>query len=214
MSDFYVNLVDLFAEVQATIAGYRTANGLPQLTGPDGVGTGTLAIGPEYLDFQLSPPMLIIVPISERFTAAERSGIDDSTYPPGSKLWKSTVMYFEGWCWGDEDPNFAISGNTTYSYDSAMEIRRELSLALVALGGIHAVGNMGGRWEQPANVKRMGRMYVMGFEVQLPILDDPYEFIPWSVNPTTGLQMVATITAISPDGTSTISEGVLIAPPP
>ena len=50
---FPVTFESILYAVQSTVAAYRTAGGLPQLTGPDGVGTGTIAFGAEYLDFQL-----------------------------------------------------------------------------------------------------------------------------------------------------------------
>jgi hypothetical protein len=210
---FPVTFESIVSAVQATVAAYRSTNGLPPLNGPDGVGTGTIPIGAEYLDMQLSPPCIWVVPVSERFGPKDRSGIEDGyTQPPPTRYY-TTRHTLEAWCWGDEDPSFAATGNTAYSFDSTLELRREFVLGLVKLGDVPELGSLEGRWEQPSNEVRLGRLFVLTFDVKLGLDDDPYVFLPFATDSSSGVQVVTTIQAISPDGTSTEQMGTIIAPP-
>ncbi len=208
-------LGDMLAPAQALVAEYRTRMGLPQLTGPDGVGSGTIAFGAEYLDFHLSPPGIIIVPRDEDIQNAIDSGVTDGPAPYLPKRYWLGALRFDAWCWGDEDPDFDTTQNTAYSFDSALELRRELCVALAQIGGIAGVGTLRGRWEQPANVKRLGRLYVLTFQFWTPINDLTIRdttVVPFATPSTPGATIDATVAATSPDGTTTIQEGVIVAP--
>jgi hypothetical protein len=213
---FPVTFESILSAVQTTVASYRTAGGLPQLTGPDGVGTGTIAFGAEYLDFQLAPPCIWIVPVGEGFEEEEYDGTSDGSGNSPPKRYFTTRHHFEAWCWGDEDPNFASTQNVLYSFDSALELRRVLTIAIVQLGGTPEMlrQDMRGRWEQPANIKKTGRMYVLSFSLKLGLDDNPYTFLPFATDTSSGIQISTTIVAVSPDGTSTTQMGTIVAPPP
>ena len=137
MSPLPFTIADMVSPIEASIKSFRAAMGLAQLTGPDGAGTGTLCVGPEYLNFQLAPPGIIIVPSAEELGHEYRTdGVSDGLAPLATKRYLMGAHTFEAWCWGDEDPDFATTQDTLYSFDSALELRRELLLALAQLGGI------------------------------------------------------------------------------
>jgi len=211
-------LTDLVTPVQTWVAAARATQGLAALNGPDGVGTGTICVGAEYLDFQLSPPGIILVPTSEEIGSDYLGdGATDGTEPTTPKRYWKGALTFDAWCWGDEDPNFVTTQNTTYSFDSALELRRELCLALATLGGIPSVGRLRGRWDQPTNVKRLGRMYVLSSQMWTPIDDldvGPLTVAPFATSTSTGVSIDATVQATSPDGTQTTTEATVVAPPP
>jgi hypothetical protein len=211
------DLVQFFSPVQASLASYRTAMGLPQITGPDGVNSGTLSIGEEWLDFQLAPPGIIIVPSGGRITSFIDSGVSDANSPPMPKAFWTDQMMFEAYCWGDEDPaGPPPAGTQLYSYNSALELRRELLVALAQLGGIPETQPGRYRWEQPAQTNRYGRVLVLEFSLWSPINDNiigPNIVLPFATDSSSGVQIDAAILATSPDGSSTVQFGVIIAPP-
>lgn len=218
MSALPFSILDYFTPVQATIVGYRTAMGLVQLTGPDGVATGTIAVGEEWLTFQLAPPVIIIVPTGGRVQSHVDSGAVDSNNPPMPKQFWTDAMGFDAYCWGNEDPAGAPpSGVTTYSYDSALELRRELLVALAQIGGIPEVQPGHWEWVDPAQYNRLGRMLKIEFTIWSPVNDTiigPNVVVPFATDTSSGVQIDAIIQAISPDGSSTVQVGVIIAPPP
>jgi hypothetical protein len=211
---FPVTFESIISVVQATVAAYRASAGLVPLNGPDGAGTGTIALGQEFLGHQLAPPSIVVVPRRETFAEKDRSGIEDGPTPTTGTRYFTTRHVLEAWCWGDEDPDFATTGDTSYSFDSALELRREFVLGLVRLGDVPELGSISGEWDQPANDKRSGRMYVLTFEVKLPLDDDAPIFLPFATDSTSGVQVVTTILATSPDQSSTQQMGVIVAPPP
>ena len=215
---FPVTLESIFAPVQAYVAAARAAVGLPPLNGPDGAGTGTIAIGQEWDNYQLSPPSIVVVPREEQFGPKDRSGIEDGSGQSSSTRYYTTTHTFEAWIWGDPDPNFATTGNTVYDFDSTLELRRAFVLGLVTqLGDVPELGSLRGRWEQPQDDNRVGRMYVLTFAIKLGVDDAaPTDsvWLPFATDSASGVQVSTTITAISPDGTSTEQMGVIIAPPP
>ena len=210
-------LASFMQPVQSSVVSFRLSMGLPSLNGPDGVGTGTIAIGQEYLDFLLAPPQIVVVPRSEEIEPTYlHDGSLDSNTPPIPRVYWRGVHEFEAWCWGDEDPAFATTGNVNYSHDSALELRREFCLALAQLGGVAEIGKLHGRWTQPDNVNRLGRLYVLTFQVWTPINDlvvAPTIFQPFATSTSSGVTMFTPIDAVSPDATSTITEATIIAPP-
>ena len=213
---FPVTLASIVLAVQTAVASYRSAAGLAPLNGPDGAGTGTIAIGQEYLGHQLGAPSIIVVPRDETFGPKDRSGVEDGPTPTTGTRYFTTRHAFEAWCWGDEDPSFDVTGNgsTSYSFDSAIELRREFVLGLVQLGDVPELGSLSGRWEQPANDKRNGRMYVLTFEIKLGVDDDAPTFLPFATDTAPGVSVVTTVNVTSPDDTSTEQVGVITAPPP
>ena len=218
MSALPFTLADMVTPIAESLAAFRTAMGLPQLNGPDGAGTGTLCVGPEYLNFQLAPPGIIIVPSAEELGHEYRTdGVSDGLAPMATKRYLMGAHTFEAWCWGDEDPDFATTQDTLYSFNSALELRREFLLALAQLGGIPAMGKMRGRWEQPANVKRLGRLYVLTFQMWTPIDDlivGSTVVQPYATATPPGVSIVTTVQAVSPDGTASQTEATITAPPP
>ena len=211
-------LTDIVTPLQTAIASFRTSMCLPQLTGPDGQGTGTICVGPEYLAFQLSPPGVILVPRDEDIDpTCLNDGTSDGTSPYIPRAYWRGALGIEAWCWGDEDPDFDTTQNTTFSYDSALEIRREVCLALAQFGGVAEIGRIRGRWEQPSNDKRLGRLYVLSFQVWTPINDlsvGAYEVEPFSTSTIPGFSITSTVVSVPFDGSSAIPELAIIAPPP
>ena len=211
-------LTDSVTPLQVSIASMRNAMGLPQLTGPDGAATGTIAVGPEYLAFQLAPPMVILVPRDEDIDPTLlNDGTKDGTAPYSPHAYWRGALGIDAYCWGDEDPDFATTHNTTYSFDSALELRREVCLALAALGGIPEIGRLRGRWDHPADDKRLGRLYVLSFQVWTPINDltvGAYEVDPFATATTPGVSITSTVSSVPFDGSSAIPELAIIAPPP
>jgi hypothetical protein len=212
------DLTQYFAQVQASVSAYRTSMGLAQLTGHDGVGTGTIDIGEEWLDQQLSPPGIIIVPTGGHVRNYLDSGVQTSIAPILPKEYWTDEMAFEAYCWGDEDPAGAPPvGSQLYSYNSALELRRELLVALAQIGGIPELQPGRWRWEQPAQTNRLGRRLVLDFSLWSPINDTiigPNIILPWATATSSGVQIDALITVTSPDGSSTLQVGTIVAPPP
>jgi hypothetical protein len=126
-------------------------------------------------------------------------------------------MAFEAWCWGDEDPVGAPPvGSQSYSYDSALELRRELLVALAQLGGIPEVQPGRYRWDQPAQTNRLGRILVLEFSLWSPVNDTiigPYEVLPFATSSSSGVQINAEILATNPSGSSSLQVGYLLDPP-
>ena len=218
MTTLPFDLTQFFGQVQTSIAAYRTSMGLQQLTGPDGLNSGTMPIGEEWLDQQLSPPYIIIVPTGGHVRNYLDSGVATSIAPILPKQYWTDEMSFEAHCWGDEDPAGPPPvGSQLYSYNSGLELRRELLVALAQIGGIPEVQPGRYRWEQPAQTNRYGRMLVLEFALWSPINDTiigPYEILPWATDSSSGVQIDALITISSPDGSSTLQVGTIIAPPP
>jgi hypothetical protein len=212
------DLTDFFAPVQANIASYRTAMGLPQITGPDGVNSGTLSIGEEYLKFQLAPPGIIIVPMGGHLRNYLDSGVQTSIAPILPKQYWTDEMAFEAYCWGDEDPAGAPpAGSQLYSYNSAIELRRELAVALAQIGGIPEAQFGRYRWTpESGDTNRIGRVLTLEFALWSPVNDTiigPNVIVPFATDSSSGVQVDAAIVATSPDGSSTLQVGTIIAPP-
>ena len=219
MSALPFDLTDFFAPVQASIASYRTQLGLAQLTGPDGVGTGTLSIGAEYLKFQLSPPQIIIVPTGGHIRNYLDSGVSAGNAPILPKQFWTDEMAFEAYCWGDEDPAGPPPiGSQLYSYNSALELRRELAIALAQIGGIPEAQWGRYRWTpESGDDNRIGRVLMLEFALWSPVNDlgiGPLVTVPFATATSSGVQLDALVQAVSPDGSSTLQVGTIIAPPP
>ncbi len=213
---FPTQLADLFAGMQAQIAGIRSSRGFAPLNGPDGAGSGTISVGAEYLSQELAPPCITVVPTGEQFQAAQRSGAPISSLAAlqAKLLWTSRLV-FDAWLWGDEDPAFATTKDVLFSFDSTLELRREFLVGLYYNAvGIGAVVIIRGEWRQPQDVARVGRAYVLTFSFRSQIQDEPYIYLPFATDSASGVTMSTTIYASSGDGSSTEIEGAIIAPPP
>jgi hypothetical protein len=216
---FASQLATLFGGIQAQIAGVRTALSYPQLNGPDGSGTGTIAIGHEYINQELAAPSIVIVPLGEEAAPAQRAGQNvqagaDGTVAIYSKILWSSWLTFEARLWGDPDPNFGSTQNVLYDFDSTLELRREFLEALWANGGgIPGVRFDGGRWIQPQDDARSGRGYLLSFSVRSRIDQEPYIYIPFATATTPGVTLDASFVESSPAGGSSVVIGSIIAPP-
>ena len=210
---FPSQLASLFGAVQAQVATVRAALGYPALNGPDGAGTGTIAVGAEYAPYQLAAPSITVVPTGESFQPAQKAGSYAVGQIPPKQLY-SSWLHFTAFIWGDPDPNFGVTQDVLYDFDACLELRREFIEALVNPGGIPTIHLDGATWDQPNNERRSGRMYVLRFSVLSRINNEPYIYIPYATATTSGVSVATTFYAISGDGTSTQVEAAYIAPPP
>ena len=91
--------------------------------------------------------------------------------------------------WGDPDPNFATTSDVLYDFDSTLELRREFIEALYTnAGGVPGFKLDGGRWDQPTNERRSGRMYVLSFSILSSIDSEPYIYLPFATATTSGVR--------------------------
>ena len=223
MESFPTQLGTLFGAVQAQIASVRAGLGFPALNGPDGAGTGTIPVGAEYEPYQLAAPSIVIVPVGEDFlpkrqTGTNPKGPDLSFVSVPTKAYFSSLLHFRAMLWGDPDPNFATTSDVLYDFDSTLELRREFIEALYTnAGGVPGFKLDGGRWDQPTNERRSGRMYVLSFSILSSIDSEPYIYLPFATATTSGVEMSTTFVLATDDTSNPASSEVfatLIAPPP
>ena len=188
------------------MAVVRAGRGLPALTAAH--------VGAEWLRAEEDAPRVVIVPVSNAFATARNTG--NQTGITGDFNPKSLfrrLSTFEAYLWGDDKPADGTEATTWYSFDSAVELERELLVALAHnLGGPAAIIQLGSTWDQPTDMNRRGRLLVTRFAFETPVTQEPYITLPYSTASTSGVQISTTIEMLWPDGTSTIA-GVIVSPP-
>jgi hypothetical protein len=118
---------------------------------------------------------------------------------------------FDAHIWGDVDPSGA---NPLYDFNTTLELYRELVGAFWRqLGGAPSLEHGESRWVQPTDDRRLGRMLVAPIAFFADLTDEPYVLLPYSTATSPGVQAHVTVEETSPDGSSTISVGPIIAPP-
>jgi len=196
------------------IATVRTGRQLPP---------ATLHLGQEWLQAEESPPRIVVVPTAFRYGPARPLGgaagptqffTQQSSNP--KTFWRR-MMSFDAYCWGDPNPTPQTppqeNPDLWYSFSSTTELERELLIALAHnVGGAAALQLEGARWEQPADLVRLGRLVILSFSFDTPVTQEPYTILPFATQTTSGVQVAATLEEVWPDGTSTIA-GVIVVPP-
>ena len=205
---FIVDINEFIADLDADVAANRIANGFPAL-----VPNGHILLGREQLKHQHSAPRIVLVPTDDEYGAAKRSGMfEPLTSKENPAIWYLRGEGFDAHIWGDPDPA-GIDPN--YGFNSARELCRQFIGALVRNAGGTSRGSwepLSGRWEQPTDDLRSGRLYVFTFRVYTAVTNEPYIVLPFSTATASGVQIHATEEMVFPDGSSTIA-GVIIGPP-
>lgn len=215
---FVTDFVDLFSGVSDSIIAQRIALGLTPLvapvTSPSGT-VGCLLFGSEFNPQEDSPPRIVIVPTGARYAAAtvmgrqqQVSGLVPQIEP---KTRFTRWLGFEAYLWGDEDP---AGLSSVYSFSSALELERELLTAIYDnCGNTPNIQHGEGRWDQPSNLTRLGRLYVLPFWIGTPVTDLPNLVLPFQTDTASGVAVSTSIEAQFFDGSSTLA-AVIAAPPP
>jgi len=215
MSDLFnglgpTDLVAIFTTIFADVMSTRASRGLPPLV--------SAHLGQEQLQTEESPPRIVVVPTS---TTYEYARIMGSQPPTGlitalnPRIFATRWMHFRAHIWGDESPSPSTpptEQDLWYSFNTTIELEREFLGALMRnLGNVTnprsgtnvRIGE--GRWTQPTNMQRLGRLLVLEFSIGTAVTDEP-----WTVVTPTSIA-VDTI-AVFQDGTST-DQGTFVLPP-
>jgi hypothetical protein len=178
-------------------------------------------LGQEWLNASESPPRIVVVPTPYRYAAARPLGgaAGPSAYFTQASINPKTfwrrLLAFDAYCWGDPSPSMSsppTEQDAWYSFNSALELERELLIALAHIGGTSLIGLEGGRWEQPSDQQQLGRLLITSFTIETQLSQEPYTILPYATQSTSGVQIAATMEEVWPDGTSTIA-GVIVTPP-
>jgi hypothetical protein len=203
-------------QIAQDIAATRLAIGLPALNGPDGAGSGSIAVGQEFKPYQLSPPSITIQPMGADYRPPRHPGSRDdanaASYVAFARWWK-----FRAFLWGDEASD--TTGVTPAppwigpAWNSATELERELLISLVKFSvGIPAVRPERLDVLQPEDVTKLGRMLVLDFALESPVADVPWLALPYATSTTAGVVVEAEIVFVSADGTSSTQIGIVTSP--
>jgi hypothetical protein len=192
---FDVDFDEVFRLVSADIAAVRVSRKLRPL-----VPQAAVLVGREYSGQEMSPPRIVVVPTGARYAPGRRvgkqTGVFDIPNANPAIFWLQWLT-FRAECWGEETPRGAQVGSSLYSFSTAVELARELMGALVrVLGGVPNIQIDGAEFDQPRDVVRFGRLYVLNFAIGTNVTDEPWVL----VNPVTA-DVAVDIT--SPDGSST-----------
>lgn len=164
-----------------------------------------ISVGQETLSELREAPSCNIVPRGFRYGPARHTR--DSLVPQALWAW---WLRLEVHCWGDDDPAHV---SQLYAFSSATDIARQVLVALQDVnGGAARVQIEGADFEQRTDTNRNGRMLVMNVSVEGFVAADPPILVPIATPTTPGAEFVITPMVVSPDGTSTISEGVFVVP--
>ena len=189
-----------FGGVQAHVQRSRTQRQQPPLV-PD----NTILVGQETLPEHRDAPSIVIVPRGFKYAPARHTR--DSFVP--QLLW-SSWLELEVHCWGDDDPRRTMP---LYSFSTATELARQVLVALQSVnGGVARVRIDESEFVQRTDTNRNGRTLVMMCSIEAFVAHDAPILVPLATSTTGGATMVITPNLTSPDGTSTISEGVFSVP--
>jgi hypothetical protein len=196
---FDVDFDEIWGAITSDIAVVRQTRAVKPLQ-PRGV----VLVGHEYLSQEHAPPRIVVVPTGARFTSARRPGRGQSTLSlvnANPNVFWTQWLTFEGWCWGDEDP---AKTRQLYGFSTAIDLSRQLLGAMARnLGSTANLQVDGARFEQPRDVNRLGRLYIVSFAIGTSINDEPWIEVPGATAAQPGVAVAASVTATSPDGTQT-----------
>lgn len=189
-----------FAGVQDHIQTSRKVRRQPPL-----VPENTVVVGSETTSDLRDAPSIYVVPTGFKYRPARNTR--DGFVP--ALLW-SWWLDLEAHCWGDDDPEGVRS---LYGLSTATELGRQFLNALQHVnGGVSRVEVGGSEFIQRTDVNRNGRMLVLRASIEGFVAKDPPILVPLATSTTPGATFVITPNITSPDGTSTISEGVYVVP--
>lgn len=218
-SPYYTDMVAMFSGVSAQIVATRAALGLNPLKVPavivpnQGGLVGALMIGQEWVDANHSPPRIVIVPKGARYAAAKVMGVQPGqglVRNANPKVRRLRILEFEAHLWGQPD---LTNQNTLQDFNDCLELERELLTAMFDnLTNVPGIEIMGGRFEQPQNMNRLGRLYLLNFAIHTPVADNSYVILPFANPGPSGVSVVTQVSAVFADGSSSIA-GVITAPP-
>lgn len=191
---FDVDFDEVFGKVSADIASVRQSRGLDPLV-PD----GAVLVGKEHLPVQQRAPRIVIVPMGATYEPARRVGKQVS---PGlvnanpAVFWLQWLKFY-AYCWGPDAPQKSAK-TTLYGFSTSLELARELMGALARnLGGVPNIRLEPAEFDQPRDIMKSGRLYVLGFAIGTSVTDEP-----WTIaEPVSG---DVTVSETSPDGSQNV----------
>lgn len=202
--------------VSAYLATTRAAIGLPPLNGPDGPGSGNVAVGKEFVPYQLAPPYIVVVPNGFDYQAGRK--VDN---PPG--VLDRYVAFlrwerFTAYLWGDPGSDYSAvspypSQTIGDSYNTTIELERELLIALVSQSTVPGVQPTGADWVQPDDVTRLGRLLELRFRIQTPVADIPWTALPFANSTTAGVVVQSSLVLYGPDGSGPNDPSIVVPSP-
>ena len=196
---FDVDFDEIWGAVTSDIATVRQRRALKELQP-----RGAILVGHEHLPQEHAPPRIVIVPTGARFAPARRPGKGGSTLSlvnANPNVFWLQWLTFDAWCWGDDDP---AKTRSLYGFSTAIDLSRQLLGAMARnMGSTANLQVDGARFEQPRDVNRLGRLYVMSFALGTSINDEPWIEVPGATATQPGAVASVAITATSPDGTQT-----------
>jgi hypothetical protein len=206
---FVQDVTQLFANAYADMVAKRVTYGFSAL---QPAALSNFQIGPEFLDQEQVAPRIVIVPTESTFDFAQMQFASLAAGQTYQKPLYTRVQAFEAHIWGDPDPAQAAG---YYSFNSTFELEREFIGAMYTqmMGGRAPRGSftpVSGRWStdrrEVGMVNTYGRLYVLTFQIAMPVVRDSYTTAPVSTitttpyvtDPVTGLNPVSTTPQVLP----------------
>ena len=204
------DLVAAFSAIFGDVIATRQARGLPPCK--------ALHLGKEQRKTEEAPPRIVIVPTRNSYEYARimgRQPPDGTVTAQNPRVFATRLMHFDARIWGDEMPDMPQNPTEKqlwYSFNSTIELEREFIGALMRQFGNVTNPRTGlnvrlfdSTWEQPTDMRRLGRLLVLPFALGTAVTDEP-----WT---TTVPATIAVDTRMTfPDGTSA-DQGTFILPP-
>ena len=199
----------LFSSTYAAMVAKRSTLGLSPL---QPAALSNFQIGPEYLAQEQAPPRIVIVPVENTYDFAQQLPTTAAAMTAYQKSLYTRSVSFEAYIWGDPDP---ASLDTTYSFNSALELEREFLGAMYSqiMGGRSPRGALtpiSARWIVDETTVGMlntyGRLYVLTFQIAMPVLRDNWTTsalttittTPYITDPVTGANPQSTTPVVIP----------------
>ena len=226
-SPFVTDVNVLFDTVYAQIVTIRAGLGLPPMqplvAGSTG---GGFQIGQEFLQQQQVAPRIVIVPTGGDFdfmTTMPVGAISDPRTSPRKPIYSEWAK-FEAYIWGDPDltprPSGGAAGpapyvpNARFDFNTTYELRREFISAMYDAMTGGSFRPTSAAWVQPTDNVRYGRVYVLSFQIRVPIEQEPYVYLAYSTTlGDGGVEGVTTVNLTDPTGANPEPIGIVIAPP-
>lgn len=195
MTQWITDFDAMFADTVVILDAIRVANSLPAVT---------FHIGRQYINFEESPPRIVIVPVGTAYDPVRGSSNDASSpdYAIGSIPLRKQIynrwMSFDAYFWGEPDPQFLTSptskaGSQSYQLNTTLELEREFFYALQASATIPSGQPISGDWNFETPNTAFGANLVVRFRMATPLLAEAYTILPYA--PVSGgVSIEATVT--------------------
>jgi hypothetical protein len=213
MPSFVTDVSALFAAAQAQVVAMRSSGGWPPLV------TGGFQFGEESIYQEQAPPRIVIVPKGDEIRAYKPGDPAPALFGINPFPRYLRVMDFEAHLWGDPQPspsNPPTISDLTWDFSACFELERELLVALAAnLGGVVNLRAHGSEFRQPTNDLRLGRLLVLRFTVDTPIVEDALVVLPFSSTgvPGTTVAIDVDVSIVDPNsGASELACSISIGP--